>query len=143
MAVINRASSRSPCLIFFPIHQRDHWSLIVVKTKIKTILQRYLLGGSRKTSPAPRVMKEFMVKYYEEKLMRLCRLCGVFICQYAERLSRRGPVNFRQKRFRSRRSKRKDDNRADGKEDQLSWATKVSQFDHQKTPQENKNLEEK
>ena len=62
-------------------------------------------------------MKEFMVKYYEEKLMRLCRLCGVFICQYAERLSRRGPVNFRQKRFRSRRSKRKDDNRADGKED--------------------------
>ena len=99
-------------LIFFPIHQRDHWSLIMVEIKTKTIHYLDSLGGSRQTSPAPRVMKEFMEKYYEEKgkeesfKIRIRNDaptqengvdCGVFICQYAERLSRKGAMNFRQK----------------------------------------------
>ena len=54
-------------LIFFPIHQRGHWSLIMVETKTKTIHYPDSLGGTRKTSPAPRVMIKFMEKYYEEK----------------------------------------------------------------------------
>ena len=102
---------RNKDLIFFPIHKNHHWSLIVVDTKGKTVQYLDSIRGSRKVSSAPRIIKKYIEKYYKEKgeaatfkiIIREdipCQTngvdCGVFLCQYAERLARQAPIDFRQ-----------------------------------------------
>ena len=98
-------------MIFIPIQKDDHWSLIVVKPKTKLIEYFDSILGRRKSSDAPRILKQFMEKYYHEKgesasfniriredapLQGNGVDCGVFVCQYAERLAREMPLNFKQ-----------------------------------------------
>ena len=67
--------------------------------------------GRRKSTAAPGLLKQFMERYYHDKGERVnfnIRIrddaplqgngvdCGVFVCQYAERLAREVPLNFKQ-----------------------------------------------
>ncbi|MEL7079400.1 MAG: Ulp1 family isopeptidase, partial [Cyanobacteria bacterium J06582_2] len=98
-------------MIFVPIQKDDHWSLIAVKPKTKVIEYFDSILGRRKSSDAPRILKQFMEKYYHDKgesasfnikiredapLQENGVDCGVFVCQYAERLAREMPLNFKQ-----------------------------------------------
>ena len=98
-------------MIFVPILKNDHFSLIYINTKEATVHYLDSIIGFRKTSKASKLMKQFIEKYYEEKgQTRTFRIrtwwqiptqhnavdCGVFICQYAERLARRAGLNFKQ-----------------------------------------------
>ena len=98
-------------IIFFPVNHQHHWSLIAVEPKKKTVNYLDSIRGSRNSSSAPRIMKAFMESYYrnkgEEVIFRIKIRqdaplqensvdCGVFVCQFAERIARRSPLNFRQ-----------------------------------------------
>ena len=98
-------------IIFVPIEKDDHWSLIAVKTRTKTVEYFDSILGRRRSSAAPRVLKQFMEKYYQDKGESITfniRIredaplqgngvdCGVFVCQYAERIARGMPLNFSQ-----------------------------------------------
>ena len=111
---------REKQLIFFPIHKLHHWSLIVVDTATKVINYLDSLEGSRATSSAPRTMKSFIERYYRERgeeAVFEIRIrqdapvqengvdCGVFVCQYAERMARSSPLNFTQADLRGAREK--------------------------------------
>ena len=106
-----REDIREKELIFVPIHKNHHWSLIAIDTKERTVQYLDSIRGSRKISAAPRIMKKFIEKYYLLKgevtnfKIRIredipCQTngvdCGVFVCQYAERLARKAPFDFRQ-----------------------------------------------
>ena len=54
-------------MIFVPIQKYDHWSLIVVKPKTKSIEYFDSIWGRRKSSTAPRLLKQFMERYYHDK----------------------------------------------------------------------------
>ena len=101
-------------LIFVPIHndQLFHWSLIVVETSTKVVYYFDSIPRERIHSPAPRIIKKYMEKYYENRGEKVsfkikrkvdapCQEngydCGVFVCQYAEKIARRSPLNFSQK----------------------------------------------
>ena len=101
-------------LIFFPIHNDKmvHWSLIVVETSTKTVNYFDSLERERIFSMAPKTIKQFMEKHYKDRgetvTFRIKRRkdaplqengydCGVFLCQYAERIARRSSLNFSQK----------------------------------------------
>ena len=102
---------RNKEFIIIPIHKSDHYSLICVDIGASIIHYFDSIVGGRKTSQAPRVMKRFMEKYYEERGERRVfkvRIrwdvpeqlnsvdCGVFVCQYAERFARKASFNFQQ-----------------------------------------------
>ena len=97
--------------ILCPIHSGDHWSLIVIDTKTRTVHYLDSLQGSRKTSPAPGIMKKFIEKYYQDKgekakfkvkVRKDAPIqgngvdCGVFTCKYAEKESKGAKQDFRQ-----------------------------------------------
>ena len=101
-------------LIFFPIHNERmfHWSLIAVETSTKTVNYFDSLERERIFSPAPKTIKQFMEKHYRDRgetvTFKIKRRqdaplqengydCGVFLCQYAERIARRSSLNFCQK----------------------------------------------
>ena len=99
-------------VILVPIHKSHHWSLVLIDVQEHTIHYLDSLEGSRNTSQAPGVMKQFMEAYHRErgedvqykvKIRRDAPKqtngtdCGVFVCQYSERLGRRAPLNFHQK----------------------------------------------
>ena len=101
-------------LIFFPIHNERlvHWSLISVETSTKTVNYFDSLERERIFSPAPKTIKQFMEKHYKDRgetvTFKIKRRqdaplqengydCGVFLCQYAERLARMSSLNFSQK----------------------------------------------
>ena len=105
---------RTVDLILIPIHEerKVHWSLIVVETCTKTVNYFDSLPGSRGYGSAPRVFKDYMEKHYRDKgenvtfkikiredapLQENGYDCGVFICQYAERVARRSSLNFSQR----------------------------------------------
>ena len=92
-------------MVFFPIHERDHWSLVVAKPRSKEIEYFDSLRGSRTFSRAPKIIKQFMELYSKGKGVSACYKtkvrndasfqnnghdCGVFACQFAERLAREG-----------------------------------------------------
>ena len=98
-------------VILCPIHRADHWSLVAIDTRTKTVNYLDSLQGSRRTSPAPGIMKKFIEKYYRgkgEKVNFKVRIrkdapvqgngfdCGVFACKYAERESKGEKQDFRQ-----------------------------------------------
>ena len=102
---------RSKDIILFPIGMMDHWSLILVEVKTKTIHYLDSLIGSRRSSPAPGIIRKFMEVYYRDKgeagkFKVKVRAdapvqgngfdCGVFTCTYAERLSKGDRLDFRQ-----------------------------------------------
>ena len=90
-------------LILIPIHKNEHWTLISVDVK-KQVLSYYdSIRGSRKTASAPRTIKRFLEKYWEQKgkVINLKKVvvenapvqgnaydCGVFVCQNAEKIAR-------------------------------------------------------
>ena len=97
--------------IFCPIHRYDHWTLIAVEIPTRTIHYLDSLVGSRNKSPAPGMFLRYMEAYYRklgEEVQFKIRIrkdapiqqngvdCGVFLCQYAERLSRKGGFDFLQ-----------------------------------------------
>ena len=97
--------------IMCPIHSGDHWSLIAIDIKTKTVHYLDSLQGSRNTSAAPGIMKKFMEKYYRDKgekasfkvkVRKDAPLqgngfdCGVFTCKYAERESKGEKQDFKQ-----------------------------------------------
>ena len=97
--------------ILIPICKNDHWRLIHVDTKQKVVFYLDSIIGSRKNASAPRIIKEFMENYYKEK-GDTCQFkikvrwdipcqhngvdCGVFLCAYAERISRKAGFSFKQ-----------------------------------------------
>ncbi|MCP4273336.1 MAG: hypothetical protein GY781_15495 [Gammaproteobacteria bacterium] len=104
---------RSKELILFPIHndQLFHWSLVAVETSSKTVNYFDSLPRQRIHSRAPRTVKKYMEMHYEDRgekvSFRIKRRvdaplqengydCGVFLCQYAERVAKRCPLNFSQ-----------------------------------------------
>ena len=112
--VYKRGDLRTNELIFIPIHndQLFHWSLIVVETSTRVLYYFDSIPRERIYSPAPRIIKKYMERYYDirgEKIsFKIKRRvdapcqengydCGVFICQYAEKIARRSPLNFSQK----------------------------------------------
>ena len=99
-------------LILFPIHNLSHWSLVVVDTGSKTIHYLDSLIGSRQNSAAPWTMKEYMEKLHREKgeaAVYKIQIredapyqtngvdCGVFLCQYAEAMTRKSWMSFTQR----------------------------------------------
>merc|ERR1739838_1007219 len=101
-------------LIFFPIHnpRLPHWSLVAVETSTKTVNYFDSLEFERIYGQGPKRVKEFMEKHYKDRgetvTFRMKRRqdaplqengydCGVFLCQYAERIARRSTLNFSQK----------------------------------------------
>ena len=97
--------------ILIPICKNDHWRLIHVDNKKKVVYYLDSLIGSRKISSAPRIIKDFMEKYHSKR-GNACQYktkvrwdipcqhngvdCGVFLCAYAERISRNVGFNFKQ-----------------------------------------------
>ena len=97
--------------IFVPISYKSHWSLIMILPEHSKIWYFDSLIGSRKSSPAPKVMKKYMEMYFREKgkpktftIQRAQSIprqfngldCGVFTCQYGERLARGAYMEFKQ-----------------------------------------------
>ena len=97
--------------VLFPIHNREHWTLIVVEPSKRTVHYLDSLLGSRHFSAAPRMIKAYMERRHKEigekaeykvKIREDLPLqtngvdCGVFVCQYAERLTRQAAMDFRQ-----------------------------------------------
>ena len=114
LKMYRREDLRMKELIFFPIHNDRlfHWSLIVVETSTKVVYYFDSIPRERIYSPAPRIIKKYMEKYYENRGEKVffkikrredapCQEngydCGVFVCQYAEKIARRSPLNFSQK----------------------------------------------
>ena len=112
-------------LIFVPIHndQLFHWSLIVVETSTKVVYYFDSIPRERIHSHAPRIIKKYMEKYYENRGEKVsfkikrrvdapCQEngydCGVFVCQYAEKIARRSPLNFSQKDLNHPRARARD-----------------------------------
>merc|ERR1711874_371068 len=109
-----KADLRTKDLILIPIHDERyvHWSLIVVETSTKTVHYFDSLIQQREWAPSPKIFKLYMEKHYKDRgenvTFRINRRkdapyqqngydCGVFLCQYAERVARRSPLNFSQK----------------------------------------------
>merc|ERR1739840_7953 len=89
-----------------------HWILVAVETSTKTLNYFDSLERERIFSPGPRKVKKFMEKHYKDRgetvTFKIKRRkdaplqengydCGVFLCQYAERIARRSTLNFSQK----------------------------------------------
>ena len=106
-----KEDQRKKDLIIFPVHEGQHWSLVVVDIKRKSVDYYDSIRGSRKSSPAPRVLKTFMETYYRWKGQEVQFStkrkevpvqtngvdCGVFTCQYAESVARGAFIEFTQK----------------------------------------------
>ena len=102
---------REKDLILCPIHRADHWSLVAIDTRTKTVNYLDSLQGSRNISPAPGIMKKFIEKYYRDKgetvkfkvkVRKDAPVqgngfdCRVFTCKYAERESKGEKQDFKQ-----------------------------------------------
>merc|ERR1711872_534021 len=100
--------------IIFPIHMalEVHWSLIVVETRTKTVNYFDSLERTRIFHMSPVTIKKFMEEYYKDRgetvIFRIQRRkdahlqdngydCGVFLCQNAERITRKSSMNFSQR----------------------------------------------
>ena len=99
-------------LILLPIHHQHHWSLIVVEIRERTVHYFDSLYGSRHSSAAPRTIKmymeeqhrrigeetEYTINVREDAPLQYNGVdCGVFVCQYAERMARKSRMDFTQK----------------------------------------------
>lgn len=99
-------------MVVFPIHSGEHWTLIVVEPHKKTVQYLDSLKVSRNFSSAPRVIKAFMERRHREKgeeseyRIKIRENipqqtngvdCGVFACQYAERITRGAVMDFQQR----------------------------------------------
>ena len=97
--------------ILFPIHNHDHWSLVVVEIRGRVVHYLDSINGSRYNSSAPGMIRKYMEKLHERKgeevrykvrIRKDCPLqengvdCGVFTCLYAERIVRKAGMNFKQ-----------------------------------------------
>ena len=104
--------------VLFPIHSGEHWTLIVVEPDKKTVQFLDSLTVSRNFSSAPRTIKAFMESRHREKGEEAeYRIkiredipkqtngvdCGVFVCQYAERITRKAMMDFQQEDMREER----------------------------------------
>ena len=97
--------------VLFPIHHNDHWSLVVAEPKSRTIHYLDSINGSRYSSAAPGRIRRYMERLHarkEEQVKYKIRIrkdpplqengvdCGVFTCLYAERITRKAEMNFKQ-----------------------------------------------
>ena len=111
---------RQKSIILFPIHKQHHWSLVVVRTKERVVHYLDSIFGSRQTSAAPRVIKRFMQKYHSTKgenvsykvkiredapLQQNGMDCGVFLCQFAEKMARDGGLGMKERDMSETRKK--------------------------------------
>ena len=107
----NKNDLRQCDIILCPIHRDDHWSLVSIDTKRKTVEYYDSIIGKRKSSNAPRLMKRYIEEYYRQRGERqVFRIivredapiqgngvdCGVFLCQNAEKIARKAYVNTKQ-----------------------------------------------
>ena len=107
----NKYDLRQCDIILCPIHRNDHWSLVSIDTKQRIVEYYDSIIGFRKSSNAPRIMKQYIEEYYRRKgEKQVFRIkirndapiqengvdCGIFVCQNAERIARRAYVNTRQ-----------------------------------------------
>ena len=98
-------------LVMFPVHKSDHWTLVVVDMRTRTVHYLDSIRGSRRTSAAPRLIKGYMEAYCKaagEAMTFKVKIrddapvqtngvdCGVFVCQCAERMARGSSLNFSQ-----------------------------------------------
>ena len=99
-------------MVLFPIHSGQHWTLVVVEPDKKVVQYLDSLTVSRGFSSAPRLVKAFMERRHREKGEEVeYRVkiredipqqtngvdCGVFACQYAERITRKAWMEFQQR----------------------------------------------
>ena len=64
----NKKSDLRQCdIILCPIHRDDHWSLVSIDTKRKTVEYYDSIIGKRKSSNAPRLMKRYIEEYYRQR----------------------------------------------------------------------------
>ena len=106
--------------IFFPIHHGHHWSLVMVEPENRAVHYFDSLHGSRHKSAAPGMMKRYMetqhkkkgveaeysIKIREDAPLQYNGVdCGVFVCQYAERMTRRSRMDFTQRDMTEARKK--------------------------------------
>ena len=106
--------------IFFPIHHGHHWSLVMVEPENRAVHYFDSLPGSRHKSAAPGMMKRYMetqhkkkgveaeysIKIREDAPLQYNGVdCGVFVCQYAERITRRSRMDFTQRDMTEARKK--------------------------------------
>ena len=97
--------------ILFPIHNNDHWSLVVVETGGRVVHYLDSINGSRYSSSAPGMIRRYMERLHRkggEEVTYKVRIrkdsplqengvdCGVFVCKYAERMTRKAGMNFKQ-----------------------------------------------
>ena len=100
---------RDKDIILIPINKREHFSLVCVYPKEGKIHYLDSIVGSRKVSNAGGIIKKYMELYYKERgevkrfnirirddipIQQGAVDCGVFICQYAERIARRTGLWF-------------------------------------------------
>ena len=98
-------------VFLIPIHKKDHWSLVGVDIKERTIHYFDSIKGSRETAKAPTLIKTYLELYCQKKgyseTFKIKRRqdvplqtngvdCGMFVCQYAERFARKALMNFSQ-----------------------------------------------
>ena len=98
-------------LLLFPINAHSHWGLLAVDLRTrKASVYNSLTGIS--FSPIPADIAQFVVQLYKNKNIRTlvliqdtpddvpqqnnCYDCGVFVCKFAEFLSRDTPFTFSQ-----------------------------------------------
>ena len=107
----NKEDLRHCDIILCPIHKRDHWSLVSIDTKRRTLEYFDSIIGNRRASNASRLMKRFIEEYYKrrgEEVTFSIKIredapiqengvdCGVFVCQNADKIARKVYVNTRQ-----------------------------------------------
>ena len=97
--------------ILVPIHQRSHFTLVHIDTTTRVLYYLDSLDSTRYSSEAPRIMKQFIERYYRERGEMVnfkVRIredipkqlnsvdCGVFVCKYAESIALGKAFNFAQ-----------------------------------------------
>ena len=100
--------------ILVPVHMGDHWCLAVIDMRNKEItyydslsgtnydclltLKKYLSDESMDKLKKPLDTMDFKIKHMDNIPLQTNHSdCGVFVCKFAEYISRRADINFTQK----------------------------------------------
>ena len=99
-------------IVLFPVLWSHHWSLVVFEVNTGEIQYMDSLPYSRIHSTIPDNIREFLVLFLQKRNIRKRLIvnrrtdapiqhngydCGPFVCQYAERMTRKKEINFNQK----------------------------------------------
>ena len=101
-------------LIIFPVHTTGHWTLAIVDMRQQTLTYYDSLPSTPRATKVLNIIYNYLVKEYQDKKGRELYIgfsrshpyyiphqdniidCGVFMCQFAEYISRSAPFKFSQ-----------------------------------------------